>query len=72
MSPRAKEVPPTREGGRCPICGRPRVHEFRPFCSARCRNIDLSRWFGEIYTVPAVEPGYEEDDDAPPEGAPSS
>jgi endogenous inhibitor of DNA gyrase (YacG/DUF329 family) len=24
-----------------------------PFCSARCRLIDLGRWLGEKYTVPA-------------------
>ena len=41
--------------------------EYRPFCSARCRDIDLGRWFGEVYTVPAAEPGYDEDEtpDAP-------
>jgi endogenous inhibitor of DNA gyrase (YacG/DUF329 family) len=48
---------------RCPICGQPRVHRYRPFCSARCRDVDLGRWFGEVYTVPAVEPGYDEDDE---------
>jgi uncharacterized protein len=48
---------------RCPICGRPRLHQYRPFCSARCRDVDLARWFGEAYTVPAVEPGYDEDDE---------
>jgi hypothetical protein len=68
MSERGKEVPPTGKGPRCPICGRPRVHQFRPFCSARCRNVDLSRWFGEVYAVPAVEPGYDEDDEEPQEG----
>jgi endogenous inhibitor of DNA gyrase (YacG/DUF329 family) len=51
---------------RCPICGRPRVHEYRPFCSARCRDVDLGRWFGEAYRVPAVEPGYAEDEDGEP------
>jgi uncharacterized protein len=51
---------------RCPICGRPRVQKYRPFCSARCRDVDLGRWFGEVYTVPAVEPGYDEDDDEEP------
>ena len=60
----------SKDGGkvpRCPICGRPRMHEYRPFCSARCRDVDLGRWFGEVYTVPAVEPGYDdEDDDAEP------
>ncbi len=39
----------------CPICGRPRVQEYRPFCSARCRNVDLGRWFQQVYTIPAVE-----------------
>lgn len=48
---------------RCPICGRPRVQRYRPFCSARCRDVDLARWFGEAYAVPAVEPGYDADDE---------
>ena len=52
-----------RKVPRCPICGRPRVQQYRPFCSARCRDVDLARWFGEAYTVPAVEPGYDEDDE---------
>jgi hypothetical protein len=51
---------------RCPICGRPRAHEYRPFCSARCRDVDLGRWFGEAYRVPAVEPGNEADEDGEP------
>ena len=51
---------------RCPICGRPRVHEYRPFCSARCRDVDLGRWFGEAYRVPAVEPGDDADEDDEP------
>jgi uncharacterized protein len=48
---------------RCPLCGRPRVQRFRPFCSARCRDVDLGRWFAASYAVPAVEPGYDEDDE---------
>ena len=63
MSKRPEEALPAGKGPRCPICGRPRVHQFRPFCSARCRNVDLSRWFGEVYAVPAVEPGYDEDEE---------
>lgn len=39
----------------CPICGRPHVVEFRPFCSKRCADVDLSRWLGEVYRVPVVE-----------------
>jgi endogenous inhibitor of DNA gyrase (YacG/DUF329 family) len=26
-----------------------------PFCSARCRKIDLGRWLGESYRVPAED-----------------
>lgn len=50
--------------GRCPICGKPRLQRYRPFCSARCRDVDLGHWFGERYAVPAVEPGYDDEDDA--------
>jgi endogenous inhibitor of DNA gyrase (YacG/DUF329 family) len=42
---------------RCPVCHR----EFEsaksdalPFCSERCRTIDLGRWLGESYGLPAV------------------
>jgi uncharacterized protein len=51
-----------RSTPRCPLCGKPRVQRFRPFCSARCRDVDLGRWFDATYAVPAVEPGYAEDD----------
>ena len=52
--------------GRCPICGEPRQPAFRPFCSRRCRNVDLGRWFNEVYAVPAVDPADEEDDEDQP------
>jgi endogenous inhibitor of DNA gyrase (YacG/DUF329 family) len=55
----------TEKGLRCPLCGRPRAATYRPFCSARCRDLDLARWFGEAYAVPAVEPGYDEDEGEP-------
>ena len=40
---------------RCPICARPTVHDCRPFCSTRCANIDLQRWFTGAYAIPVVE-----------------
>jgi endogenous inhibitor of DNA gyrase (YacG/DUF329 family) len=40
----------------CPICGSPAVEKFRPFCSKRCADVDLGRWFSGSYSVPAVEP----------------
>lgn len=36
----------------CPICRRPMVEAFRPFCSDRCRQVDLGRWLTEAYVVP--------------------
>jgi endogenous inhibitor of DNA gyrase (YacG/DUF329 family) len=45
---------------KCGICGKPVAAEFRPFCSARCKQIDLGRWLNESYRVPAVE----QDEDA--------
>ena len=44
---------------RCPVCERLMESANSadwpafPFCSARCRLIDLGRWLGEKYTVPA-------------------
>lgn len=40
---------------RCPICGKPEVEASRPFCSERCRKIDLDRWRSEAYRVPVAE-----------------
>lgn len=48
----------------CPICKKPRDHALKqqsgsanenphaPFCSSRCRDRDLARWFGDGYAVP--------------------
>jgi endogenous inhibitor of DNA gyrase (YacG/DUF329 family) len=46
----------------CPICGKPAVEKHRPFCSARCSDVDLNRWLTGRYAVPAAE-----DDDSVPE-----
>ena len=45
----------------CPICGRPAVREHRPFCSARCADVDLGRWFSERYRIPSDETPDEEE-----------
>ncbi|HYD68529.1 DNA gyrase inhibitor YacG [Azospirillum sp.] len=42
--------------GGCPICGRPEEAAFRPFCSKRCADVDLSRWLGGVYRVETEEP----------------
>jgi uncharacterized protein len=37
----------------CPICGKPSVEENRPFCSGRCRDVDLNRWLSGSYAIAA-------------------
>jgi endogenous inhibitor of DNA gyrase (YacG/DUF329 family) len=39
----------------CPICGKAAVEKYRPFCSRRCADIDLNRWFSGVYAVPVNE-----------------
>jgi uncharacterized protein len=44
---------------RCPYCRRETTweeNEWRPFCSERCRMIDLGRWASEDYRIPVAEP----------------
>jgi endogenous inhibitor of DNA gyrase (YacG/DUF329 family) len=48
----------------CPICGKPSVQAFHPFCSSRCAQIDLNRWLTGAYVIPAsVDPDPAADDD---------
>lgn len=37
--------------GNCPICKRPSQRATRPFCSPRCRDLDLGQWLNESYRV---------------------
>ncbi|MGC6501032.1 MAG: DNA gyrase inhibitor YacG [Henriciella sp.] len=46
----------------CPICEKPvRQTAFRPFCSKRCADLDLSRWLKGSYAIPG-RPSDEADD----------
>ncbi len=49
---------------KCPVCGKPAVPQYRPFCSRRCADVDLGRWLTGGYRLPG--PPAEEDDDPPP------
>ncbi len=60
--------------GRCPICSKrfeaARLDDapFFPFCSERCRLVDLGRWIDGNYTIPATSSASadsSEDDRAP-------
>lgn len=54
----------------CPICNRPVPprpgNRSHPFCSDRCRLIDLSKWLGEEYRVPGPRIGDGSEDEAAP------
>jgi endogenous inhibitor of DNA gyrase (YacG/DUF329 family) len=43
----------------CPRCGKPvpwsTDNPYRPFCSERCRLIDLGQWATESYRIPVAE-----------------
>ncbi len=53
----------------CPTCRRPAAEKYSPFCSKRCADVDLQRWFSGVYAIPdeagdheaTPPPGGEED-----------
>ncbi|MDB5576478.1 MAG: hypothetical protein JWR80_1654 [Bradyrhizobium sp.] len=47
---------------KCPICGKPAAEASKPFCSERCRDVDLNRWLSGSYVVPG-RPEADEDAD---------
>ncbi|HVE86545.1 MAG TPA: DNA gyrase inhibitor YacG [Myxococcales bacterium] len=50
---------------KCPVCGKPAAARAAnpafPFCSERCKRVDLGKWLGEEYRVAVKSP--EEDED---------
>lgn len=52
----------------CPSCRKPALFDpsnpWRPFCSERCRSVDLGAWANESFRVPAESPP--DDDTAVP------
>ncbi len=51
---------------RCPRCGRQTVWQdnlFRPFCSEKCKQVDLGSWANEDYAI-AGNPAAIEDEDS--------
>jgi endogenous inhibitor of DNA gyrase (YacG/DUF329 family) len=58
-----------RRSAPCPICKEPSVPAYRPFCSRRCADVDLSRWLSGTYAIPGREDDDEDGDSSIP-GAP--
>jgi len=51
---------------KCPQCATPvewTGNPFRPFCSERCRLVDLGAWLDEKYTIPGPLVDESTDDD---------
>ena len=49
-----------RPSKKCPICGKPGTEASKPFCSERCRDVDLNRWLSGSYVVPGKPEGDED------------
>ncbi|MBE9486386.1 MAG: DNA gyrase inhibitor YacG [Desulfuromonadales bacterium] len=51
---------------KCPRCGKPTVwngNPHRPFCSEKCRFIDLARWANQEYAIDGGRAPQRERDD---------
>jgi endogenous inhibitor of DNA gyrase (YacG/DUF329 family) len=59
-------VTPLRPRRPCPECGKPSQRETFPFCSPRCKAIDLNRWLKGAYAIPVREEEDEDGGDAGP------
>ncbi len=62
MAAEDRPAPPPRPQRPCPVCGKPPEPRFRPFCSARCRQVDLGRWLAGDYAIPGDAEGTEEEE----------
>ena len=47
---------PDASSRKCALCGKPQEAKFKPFCSKRCADVDLSRWLKGVYSVPTDDP----------------
>ncbi len=57
----------TSKAAPCPICRKLSVETYRPFCSKRCADVDLARWLGGTYAIPAPPTDPDEDEDDAPQ-----
>ncbi|HET6420288.1 MAG TPA: DNA gyrase inhibitor YacG [Geobacteraceae bacterium] len=55
----------------CPVCGKEKEwsgNPFRPFCSERCKNIDLAAWASGEYRISGEKKRDGEGDEEPEDG----
>ena len=60
-----EKITPLRPKRPCPECGKASQRAFYPFCSKRCKDVDLNRWLSGSYVIPG--PPLEDDDDEAPQ-----
>ena len=60
MSETGAKVTPLRPKRPCPECGEPSARATYPFCSPRCKDVDLNRWLSGSYAIPVREDEDEE------------
>jgi uncharacterized protein len=56
---------------KCPICRNPvqwQDNPYRPFCSERCKMIDLDHWLSERYRIPVTSENDEDPEPGPASG----
>ena len=66
MTGTGAKVTPLRPQRPCPECGRPSAREAYPFCSARCKDLDLNRWLSGAYAIPVKDGEDDEGEGGPP------
>jgi endogenous inhibitor of DNA gyrase (YacG/DUF329 family) len=68
-SPKDKQSATTnKQSAVCRVCGKELAEakeQAGPFCSARCKMQDLSKWFGENYRIASSQAQLPEQDDEP-------
>ncbi|MEM9277726.1 MAG: DNA gyrase inhibitor YacG [Pseudomonadota bacterium] len=55
-------IEPLRKPVSCPSCGQNSTRSYYPFCSKRCQDLDLHKWFSGSYAIAATDQseGFEE------------
>ena len=79
MASRAPPKPPStaapdaakKRVARCPICTAASEPQFRPFCSSRCADVDLSRWLRGGYAIAGRADVDEDGEDTAAQQAPA-
>ncbi|MGD9639234.1 MAG: DNA gyrase inhibitor YacG [Alphaproteobacteria bacterium] len=39
------------KGSTCPVCKKPSVRRYKPFCSKHCADVDLGHWLNGKYVI---------------------